>query len=689
MKEYASDQIRNVALVSHNGAGKTTFVERVLFDTGVITRMGAVQSGNAAMDFEPEEAERQSSVSTAIAPIEYKGFKLNLLDTPGYFDFIGEVNAALHVADGAALFIEAVAGVEVGAEIMWNEAHIKRNLPVMIVINKMDRDNIRLNRIFTSLKETFDSRFINIQLPMGDGVGFRGVVDLIHEQAYLGEKGEKGPIPADMVDAVEEARLALIEAAAEGDDELLEKYFAEETLTAEEIVRGLQSAMLNNQVVPVAYCAGHTGVGLTALLDAWVALFPAPNQLRPFTATDKTGAEITCPRQDSAPLAALVFKTREDVYGKTSYIRVMSGVLEADSRVWDSHNDSEVRIGALSAPRGKELVGVPRLHAGDIGGVVKLGDAQTNHTLCQRIHSLRLNPIPQPNPIYSVAIHPESQSDVAKLSEAMARLMGEDPTLRSHYERATRETILSGMGDVHLAIAVKKLASKFGVSVSTTTPKVPYRETITKTNAAEYTHKKQTGGAGQYARVFLRVESLPDDAEFEFGSEIFGGSISAPFVAATEKGVRQALEGGVLAGYPLVGVRCVVYDGKEHPVDSKEIAFQLAGREGFKKAVMGAEPVLLEPIYNVDVVVPGDNMGDVISDFNTRRARVMGMDQVGPRSIVRAEVPLAEMQRYLVDLRSMTQGRGVYNMEFSRYGRVPAHLQQQIVEAARKERTEE
>lgn len=690
MKEYSTEQIRNVALISHNGAGKTTLIERILFDLGVLTRMGAVQSGNAAMDFEPEEAERQSSVSAAIAPIEYQNHKLNLIDTPGYFDFVGEVNAALRVVDGALLFVEAVAGVEVGTEIMWSEARARRNLPLVLVINKMDRENARVGRVFNSLSENFpEARFINLQLPIGEATAFRGVVDLIHERAFVGEKNTPAPIPADLVEAVAEARLTLVEAAAEGDDELMEKYFDDQPLTPEEIITGLKATMLRGNVVPVIYCAGQTGIGVTPLLDTLRQLLPNPQEAGDFKAIDKSDREVSYPVSDKSPLAALVFKTREDVYGKTSYIRVFGGVLDADSRVWDSKLEAEVRIGALSVTRGKETLPISHLHAGDIGSVVKLGDAQTNHTLCTRNQSLFLAPVTQPNPIYSVAIHPESQSDVAKLSEALARLMGEDLTLHGQHERATHEQILSGMGDVHLNIAVKKLASKFGVNVTTTTPKVPFRETITKTNSAEYTHKKQTGGAGQYARVFLRVESLPDDAEFEFTSEIFGGAISGPFVAATEKGCRQALETGVLAGYPLTGVRCIVYDGKEHPVDSKEIAFQLAGREGFKKAVLGADPVLLEPLYNVEVVIPNENMGDIMSDLNTRRARVSGMEQIGPRAIVRAEVPLAEMQRYLVDLRSMTQGRGVYSMEFSRYGRVPGHLQQQLVEAARKEHQEE
>ena len=369
--------------------------------------------------------------------------------------------------------------------------------------------------------------------------------------------------------------------------------------------------------------------------------------------------------------------------GRMSYIRVFGGVLESDSRIWDTKNDSEVRVGTLQVLIGKEQTAVAKLHSGDIGAVVKLGDAHTNDTLCDKGNKLRLHPIVQPNPITQVAIHPVSQSDVAKLNQALTRLTIEDPTLSWHTEPATHETILAGMGNTHLDIAVQKAKSKFGVHFTTTVPKVPYRETITKTNSAEYTHKKQSGGAGQYARVFLRVESLDDDAEFEFGSEIFGGSISGPFVAATEKGCRQALEAGPVAGYQVVGVKAIVYDGKEHPVDSKEIAFQTAGREGFKQAMLGAGPVLLEPIYEISVTVPADHMGDILGDMNTRRARVLGMDQEGTKSIVKAEVPLAEVQTYTADLRSMTQGRGVFSLKFLRYGRVPAHLQAEVIAKAK------
>jgi elongation factor G len=688
MKEYHTGQIRNIALVSHNGAGKTTLVERLLLNTGAITRMGSVQNGTAHMDFEEEEIARNSSISAAIAPVEWNGLKLNLLDTPGYLDFVGEVNNALKVTDSALVLVEAVAGVEVGTESVWHAA-AAYNRPRVLLINKMDRENVRVTRVMDSVRQNLDGNFVNLQLPIGEGPEFKGVVDLLTMKARLGDKDEKAAIPADLADAAEEARMALVEAAAEGDDALIEKYLEGEELTDAEVLAGLKSAMLQGLVIPVLYAAPEPGIGVGALLDTLARLMPAPNEAGGFEATDHTGEAVTIEASDTSPLAAFIFKTREDNFGKTSFLRVFSGTLESDSRVWNATRNAEVRIGHLNVVTGKDTQPVPRLHSGDIGSVVKLGDAATNDTLSDRGRQLHISPIEQPDPISSVAIHPVSQADVAKLSQALNRLVAEDPTLRWQTEPATRETILSGMGTAHLEIAVQKAQSKFGVHMTTTTPKVPYRETITKTAEAEYTHKKQTGGAGQYARVFLRVESTDENQPFEFASEIFGGAISQPFVAATEKGCRQALETGVLAGYPVVGVKAVVYDGKMHPVDSKEIAFQIAGREGFRRAVMSAGPVLLEPIYEVTVTVPADYMGDILGDMNSRRARVLGMDQEGTKSIVRAEVPLAEMLTYAADLRSMTQGRGVFGMKFLSYGRVPGHLLDDLVNRLRKDRTED
>jgi len=688
MKEYQTGQIRNVALVSHNGAGKTTFVERLLFDTEVTTRMGQVDNGSAATDFEEEEIARQSSIATAIAPIEWNNHKVNFLDTPGYADFFGEVNSALAVSEAAIVFVEAVAGVEVGTEIVWQATGV-RNMPRFLVVNKIDRENVRVPRVMQSIAENIVGNFVRLQLPIGEGATFKGVVDLLTMKARLGNDEEITEIPADLMDAADEARLEMVEAAAEGDDDLLMKYLEGEELTTEEIKQGLRAAMLSGQVTPLLYSAPQPGIAVKPVMELIIELFPAPDQSAAFTAVNAAGDEEEVEVSDLSPFAAFIFKTREDPYGKLSYIRVFSGILESDSRIWDVNEDEEVRVGTLNVLRGKDQLPIVRLHSGDIGAVIKLGEAKTNDTLSDQGYKLLLPEVEQPNPISSVAVHPVSQSDVAKLTTALNRLAAEDPTLQWRSEPATRETILSGMGTAHLDIAVKKAQSKFGVNLTTSIPKVPYRETITRTNQAEYTHKKQTGGAGQYAKVYIRVESLPDDEEFQFDSKIFGGSISQPFVMAVEKGCRQALNSGVMAGYPITGIKAVVYDGKEHPVDSKEIAFQIAGRECFKEAARGADPVLLEPLHEVTVSVPADYMGDVMGDLNSRRARVLGMDQEGTKVIVKAEVPLAEVQTYAADLRSMTQGRGVFSMTFLRYGRVPGQFQEQIVQRAMREKEEE
>lgn len=688
MKEYETSKIRNVAIVSHNGAGKTTLVERLLYQTGAINRMGSVLNGSTVMDFEEEEIARQSSISTALASFERNGVKVNLLDTPGYMDFIGEVNSALRVCEGALVLVEAMSGVEVGTEVAW-QAAAERNMPRVLLINRMDRENVRVQRTMTSVQENLEGNFVDLQIPLGEGANFRGVIDLLAMECRLGDDDRREPIPADLKDLAAEKRLAVVEAAAEGDDALLEKYFEEDNLTDEEVVQGLRAAMLQGSVTPVLYAAPESGIAVLPVLGALTRLMPAPDEVGDFTAQKENGEEVSYPVSDKSPLAAFVFKTRDDQYGRLSYIRVYGGSLSSDSRVWDVKNNTEVRVGSLQILTGKEQASIGKLHAGDIGAVVKLGDVETYGTLSEYNQKLTLPPVKQPNPITAVAVHPVAQSDVAKMSSTLQRLTIEDPTLHWRNEPATHETILEGMGATHLDIAVKKAKSKFGLNLTTTVPKVPYRETITRTNSAEHTHKKQSGGAGQYARVLLRVESLDDDADFEFSSEIFGGSVSAPFVTATEKGCRQVLESGPLAGFPITGVKAIIYDGKEHPVDSKEIAFQTAGREGLKKAMMGAGPVLLEPIYIATVTVPSDHMGDVLGDMNSRRARVQGMDTVGNKSIIKVEVPFAEMQNYSADLRSMTGGRGVYGMEFSHYGRVPTHLQQPIVEANKRAQEEE
>ena len=684
MKEYPTEAIRNLALVSHSSAGKTILTEALLFFLGVTTRMGTISDGNTVSDFEDEEIRRGLSLSTAVIPLEYGEHKINLLDTPGYTDFVGEVISALWVSEAALVVVDAVSGPAVGTEVAWNYA-TKFRVPRMVLINKMDRDTANFEKTLQALRETFDARFLPVQLPIGQGDDFRGVVDLLTMKAYLGSDNTEADIPADMADEVEEARTTLIEAAAEGDEALLEKYFADEELTPAEIMAGLKAVMVAGDYVPVFVAAGEARIGLKPLLDAFVALVPHPGEKDPIQAEGPDGPEAL-PVRDDGPLAAYVWKTTADPFvGKITYLKVVSGVLRVDTRVWNVQKEAEERIGNLYVMRGKEQIPVKALHAGDIGTVPKLNVTGTGDTLAEKGHPLRLPQPEYPEALYRVAVVPQSQSDSTKLGPTLTRLCEEDMTLSWYQDGSTKQTILQGMGDQHIDVAIRKARSKFQLNLSTEPPRVPYRETITKKGTGKYRHKKQTGGAGQFAEVHMRVEPNPDE-NYTFVWEVFGGAISSSFQPAIEKGIKNVMKEGILAGYPVVNVKIAVFDGKEHPVDSKPIAFEIASREAFKLAFQDAGPVLLEPIYQVRIIVPEENMGDVLSDLNTRRARVQGMDSEKGRSIIRAQVPLAEMLRYVTDLRSLTGGRGVFEMEFSHYEQVPAHIQQQIIDERRKEK---
>jgi len=689
LKEYTTQHIRNLVLLGHGSSGKTSLAEAMLFASGAINRMGRVEDGTTVSDFDEEEIRRRISLSLTLIPVEWENCKLNVLDTPGYLDFIGEVISGIRVADLALVLVDPVGGVEVGTELVWNYAD-QYDLPRMVVINKMNRENADFARTLQALRDSFRRNFVPLQLPIGAQTHFAGVVDLIRMKALMGPQATVADIPADLKAQAEEARVQLVEAAAEGDDELILKYLEGEELTEEEIRRGLRAAVLKGSVVPVVVTAATENIGTRALLDALVAFAPSPADRGPVKAQTPAGEEEEIPPSDMSPLAALVFKTAADPYvGKLTYFRVYGGIMESDTRVWNSRAGAEERLGTLYVMRGKEQIPVPRLHAGDIGAVAKLTETVTGDTLCDRTHPLSIPGPVFPHPLFAVAVRPKSKADQAKMAPTLTRICEEDPTLRWRQEPGTRETILEGMGEAHVDIAVRRMENRFGVGVETSTPKVPYRETVTRVHSDYYRHKKQTGGAGQFAEVHMRLESLPRGTGFEYGWEVFGGAISSSFQPSIEKGIRQVLEQGVLAGYPVVDVKAVVYDGKEHPVDSKDIAFQIAGREAFKKVMLGAGPVLLEPIYKVEITVPEEYTGDVMGHLNTKRARVLGMDQQGGKSIITALVPLAEMQRYATELRSMTQGRGLFWMEFDHYEEVPPHLAQPIIEAAKREREQE
>jgi elongation factor G len=672
-----------VALVGHGGSGKTSLVEAFLFATGTTTRMGKVEEGNTVSDFDEEEIRRRISLYTSVLPVEYHESKINFLDSPGFSDFIGEVISSLRVADAALVLVDSVAGVEVGTEIVWQ--HIEEfRLPRFVVISKMDRENANFEGALASAQALSGTKLIPVELPWGEKQGFRGVIDLLAMKARRGSGEQLEEIPSELRESAEEARTALVESAAEGDDALLEKYLAGEALSADEVKRGLRKAVLSRLYVPVFLAASTAQMGLDPLLQGIVDLLPAPSDIPPIPVRAGTGEEeLHC--SDSGPLAVYVWKTTADPFvGRMTYLRIYSGVLASDSRIWNSSKQTEERVGTLQIPRGKEQMPIPRLHAGDIGTVAKLSASSTGDTLCERSHLLSL-PVPKyPDALYAVAVTPKTQADAAKISSTLTRLCEEDMTLLWHNEPSTQQTLLTGMGDQHIDVAIRRADSRFQVGLKVEAPRVPYRETITKPSSSQYRHKKQTGGAGQFGEVHMRVEPLAE-SDFEFVNEVFGGAISTSYMPAIEKGVRGVMGRGVIAGYPVVNIKVAVTDGKEHPVDSKPIAFEIAGREAFKLAVQGASPVLLEPIMEVKVTVPEANMGDAMGDLNTRRARVQGAENDRGKSIITALIPQSEMLRYATDLRSITGGRGLFTMKFSHYEQVPSHVAQPIIASKQKE----
>jgi len=683
MKEYTTESIRNIALVSHGSGGKTMLAEAFLHLTGATTRLGKIEDGTTVSDYEEEEIRRKLSLYTSLLPVEYKDHKVNVLDTPGYTDFIGEVISALRVADGALVLVDAVAGLEVGTEIAWGYCDTFK-LPRFLVVNKLDRDNANYQKALASVQEFSGTRLIPVQLPWGEKAAFKGVIDLITMKAYPGDGRTAEDIPVDLKPTADEAHTKLVEAAAEGEDALLEKYLESGELSPEELMRGLKSIVRSGAYIPVFCSSGAHEKGIAPLLDAILNLMPSPAEVPPAVAKGKDGEERLQPT-DSGPLALYVWKTTADPYvGKLTYFRIYSGTLHGDAHIWNQTKGSEERMASLSVMRGKETLPVKLLHTGDIGVVAKLSQTSTGDTLCDRGHPLTL-PVPQyPTALYRVAIAPKTQADAAKISPSLTRLCEEDMTLTWYGEQTTGQTILQGMGDQHIDVAVRRAENKLQVGLRPVEPKVPYREGVTKKADAMYRHKKQTGGAGQFGEVRLRIEPLPDE-EFEFTDELVGMNLSRSYLPAIEKGIRATMLQGVIAGYPMSNVKVIVYDGKEHPVDSKPVAFEIAGREAFKLAVADASPVLFEPIMNVRITVPDAYMGDVMSDLNTRRGRVQGTESERGRTVVIAQVPLAEMLRYTTQLRSITGGRGIFSMEFDRYEIVPSHLAQEIIAARQKE----
>jgi len=687
MKEYSTDSIRNIALVSHSSAGKTMMTEAFLHFTGATTRLGKIEDGTTVSDFDDEEKRRTISLYSTVIPIEYKDKKINVLDTPGYNDFIGEVVSALSVSDGACVLLDSVSGREVGTEIAWKYVN-KFNLPRIVVVNKMNRENADFKKAMASLADYTDMRLIQVQIPWGEKLDFRGVIDILTMKAYDGAENKIVDIPAEYMEEAQQLRAALTEAAAESDEELMEKFFESMELSDEEILRGFSKAVKNGDFVPVYCAAGGQEIGVAPLLDAFINLMPSPAERKPIVVKDKKGNDVEISCNDSGPLVAYVWKTTADPFvGKQTFLRVYSGMLTSDSRIWNGTRSVEERYGNLNIPMGKDNIPVKTVHAGDICSVAKLSETVTGDTFSDKANPLTV-PVPEyPHALYRVAVYPKTQADSTKISPTLTRLCEEDMTLSWYNEMATNQTILQGMGDQHIDVAIRRAESKFMVNLLTKEPRVPYQETIVKEASAMYRHKKQSGGSGQFGEVHLKVKPNPD-AEFEMHNDVFGGAISASYMPAIEKGIRNAMKEGILAGFPIHGIYVSVFDGKEHPVDSKPIAFETAGREAFKLAFADAGPVLEEPIYTVKITVPEEYMGDVMGDLNTRRARILGMETEKGESTVTALVPLAEMQRYTTQLRSMTGGRGVFTMEFSNYEVVPPHITQEIIANREKEKKE-
>ncbi|HSQ38603.1 MAG TPA: elongation factor G [Anaerolineales bacterium] len=686
MKEYTTEFLRNVALVSHGGAGKTMLAEAFLHVTGATTRLGRVEDGTTVSDYDDEEHRRKISLYSSVIPVEHRDHKINIIDAPGYTDFVGEMVSAMSVADGAVILVDAVAGLEVGTELAWRYADQFR-LPRFIVINKMDRDNADFEKVFAEVDEFVRShgkRTVKVHLPIGEKQDFKGVVDIIGMKAYLGDGKTTAEIPAEMREAAEAAHFVIVEAAAEGEDELMEKYLENGSLTDDEMVRGLEDVVYAGEFVPVFCAAGGREIGALALLNDIIDLLPSPVNGPKRVAQGRDGEEELKPA-DSGPLAAYVWKTTADPFvGRMTYFRVFSGTVQADAHVWNQNKSADERMSGLHFQRGKEAIPAKVVHAGDIAVVSKLTATVTGDTFCDKGYPLTITSPKYPAALYRVAIMPKSQADAAKISPTLTRLCEEDMTLSWQNDPITHETVLQGMGDQHIDVAINRAQTKFQVGLGIREPKIPYREGITRKAAAQYRHKKQTGGAGQFGEVHLRIEPLPD-ADFEFTDELVGMNLSKSYLAPIEKGIKATMERGAFAGYPMSNVKIIVYDGKEHEVDSKPVAFEIAGREAFKLAVQDAGPVLFEPIMNVRVTVPDSNMGDVMSDLNTRRGRVQGTESEHGTTIVIAHVPMAEMTRYTTQVRSITGGRGYFTMDFDHYDVVPNHIAGQIIEAHKKE----
>ncbi|MEE8330425.1 MAG: elongation factor G [Acidimicrobiia bacterium] len=678
MADYGLDTIRNSVLLSHNGTGKTSLAEAMLFNAKAVNRLGKVDDGSSTSDYDPEEHKRNMSISLSLLPYEWQGNKVNLIDTPGYLDFVGEVRCGMRVAEGAVVVVCAASGVEVGTEQVWSYAE-EAGLPRLIVINKMDRENANFARTVEAVQSRFGRKCVPIQLAIGDHNDFKGIVDLLTMRSYTGTDSTEGDIPEALQGEADSLREQMVEAAAEADDSLIEKYLGGEDLSQQELIDGLRQGVVGGKVVPILATSALKNIGVSQLMDAIGSYLPSPGD-REYAVVAAGGEQETVRPEADGPLAAIVFKTTADPYvGRLTYFRVFSGTFRSSSQAWNSTREENERIGQVFVMRGKNQEPVQQIRAGDIGAVAKLNVTATGDTLATKEKPVHLVPILFPSPIFSESVSPKTKADLDKLGSSLAKLAEEDPTFEVHRELSTHETIISGMGDTQLDVAAERMERKFGVGVELATPRVPYKETIAVGTKAEYKHKKQTGGHGQYGHVRLELEPLPRGSGREFADKIVGGSVPKNYIPAVEKGFNEAVQGGVLGGFPVDDIKVTLYDGSFHPVDSSEICFKIAGAGAVRVGLSDGQPTLLEPVVDLTVRAPEEYTGDIIGDLNTKRAHVQGMNPEDGVNVVDVRVPLAEVQRYAISLRSLTQGRGTFTMKFSHYQEVPATVAQKVV----------
>ena len=696
MTKLDAGHIRNVAIVAHSGAGKTSLSEAILFNAGAIDRAGTVEGGNTTMDFEPEETDRKISVTSAVAYCDWNDTRLNLIDTPGFINFIEDTRGCLRVADGAVVIVSAISGVKAETEKIWRYA-CEFEVPRIVFVNKLDKEAADFSNAISELEKSFDQEAIPLFIPIGAGESFRGIVDLVAMKAYVykDDKASETVIPDDLKTVAEDYRKKLVEKIAEADDSLLEKYLEGGEITNEEVMKGIKEASLTRRFIPWACGSATMNIGVTQLMELMLMCLPTPEEMSrisPIRGTNpKDGKEVDRKPVTTDPLTAYVFKTVADPFaGKLSIFRVYSGVLKADSTVLNATSGAKERIGQIFYLVGKKHVPVASVNAGEIAAVVKLKETNVGDTLCEEHHPLVLPKVKFAEPIISYAIAPKTKGDEDKVSIGLHRILEEDPTIRFTRDEESKEMILSGMGQVHLEVALDKLRRKFSVEVAMKAPKIAYRETIKARTRAQGRYKKQSGGRGQFGDCWIDFEPLPRGGGFEFVDKIVGGVIPQQYRPAVEKGIIEKLKEGLIAGYPMVDVKVTLTDGSYHSVDSSEMAFKIAGSMALQKGVLDAKPIVLEPIIKIEVVVPDDTLGAVIGDLNSKRGKVQGVEpQAGGNQKIMALVPMAEMLVYANQLQSMTSGRGLYSMEFSHYEELPAHVTQKLIAEREKHKEEE